>query len=81
MKEESVYACGHELLSKWVEVEAFANIKDFDLVAFLWKNILCRFGVLRVIVTDNGFQFISTRFKEFCSAWKINILYSTLRHP
>ena len=31
--------------SKWVEAEAYANIKDKDVSKFVWKNIICRFGV------------------------------------
>ena len=28
--------------SKWVEAEAYANIKDKDISKFVWKNIICR---------------------------------------
>lgn len=62
-----------DYFSKWVKAETFANIKDFDVVIFLWKNILWRFRLLTVIVADNGSQFISTRFKELCSTCKIKI--------
>ena len=31
--------------SKWIEVEAFASIKDKDVTQFIWKNIVCRFGI------------------------------------
>ena len=31
--------------SKWVEVETYANIKDKDVTKFVWKNIICRFGI------------------------------------
>ena len=40
--------------SKWVEVEAYANIKDKDVTKFVCKNIVCRFRVPHVIVTNNG---------------------------
>lgn len=30
---------------KWVEVEAYASIKDKDVTKFVWKNIVCRFGI------------------------------------
>ncbi|KAL6315364.1 hypothetical protein AAG906_000472 [Vitis piasezkii] len=35
---------GHttDYFSKWVEVEAYANIKDKDVSKFVWKNIICR---------------------------------------
>ena len=39
---------------KWVEVEAYANIKDKDVTKFVWKNIICRFGIPQAIIADNG---------------------------
>lgn len=42
-----------DYFSKWVEVEAYANIKDKDVTKFVWKNIVCQFGILQTIVTDN----------------------------
>ena len=43
-----------DYFSKWMEVEAYASIKDKDVPKFVWKNIVCQFGVSRAIVTDNG---------------------------
>lgn len=31
--------------SKWVETETYAIIKDKDVSKFMWKNIMCRFGI------------------------------------
>ena len=46
-----------DYFSKWVEAEAYANIKDKDVTKFVWKNIVCRFGILQTIIADNGPQF------------------------
>ncbi|RVW75673.1 Transposon Ty3-I Gag-Pol polyprotein [Vitis vinifera] len=48
--------------SKWVEAEAYANIKDKDVTRFIWKNIICRFGIPQAIIADNGPQFDSIAF-------------------
>ena len=40
--------------SKWIEAEAFAFVKDKDVVQFVWKNIVCHFGIPQLIVTNNG---------------------------
>lgn len=66
---------------KWVEVESFSNIKDSDEVQFVKKNIICRFRLSRVIVTDNGSHFISLKFKDLCGRWDIHVQYSIPRHP
>ena len=43
-----------EYFSKWVEAEALASITEAKVMDFIWKNILCRFGIPRVFVMDNG---------------------------
>ena len=48
-----------DYFSKWVEVETFSSIKDRDVTQFIWKNIVCRFGIPQSIVSDNGPQFDS----------------------
>ena len=40
--------------TKWVEAEAFHQVRDTEVKKFIWKNIICRFGVLHEIFTDNG---------------------------
>ncbi|RVW31060.1 hypothetical protein CK203_093509 [Vitis vinifera] len=42
-----------DYFSKWVEVEAYASIKDKDVTKFVWKNIVCRFGIPQTIIADN----------------------------
>ena len=67
--------------SKWIEAEDFASIKDKEVVQFIGKNIVCMFGILQLIVTDNGPQFDSQVNKDFCSELKIKNLYLTPRYP
>ena len=66
---------------KWVEVEAYANIKDKDVTKFVWKNIICRFGIPQAIIADNSPQFDSIVVPNFSSELKIQNLYSTPRYP
>ena len=42
---------------------------------------MCRFGVSRVLVSDNGRQFDNTPFKNFCEQFGINNHYSSPSHP
>ncbi|XP_038716417.1 uncharacterized protein LOC120009784 [Tripterygium wilfordii] len=66
------------LVTKWIEVEAYSLIKDVDVKRFVWKNIICRFGVPKEIVKDNGPQFAT---QEFCANWGIRVNFATPRHP
>ena len=42
---------------KWMEVEAQMNITAKSIERFLWKNMVCRYGIPHVFVTNNGKQF------------------------
>ena len=34
-----------DYFNKWVEAKTYASIKDKDVTKFVWKNIICRFGI------------------------------------
>ena len=56
-----------DYFTKWVEAEPLANIKDVDIKRFIWKNIVTRFGVPYVLISNNGLQFDSKTFRKYCS--------------
>jgi len=64
-----------------VEAEVLANIRDVDVKKFVWRNIVTRFGVSDSLISDNGLQFDSRAFCEFCSDLGIKNKYSTLAYP
>jgi len=70
-----------DYFSKWIEAESYASIKDAQLENFVWKHILCHHGIPYEIVTDNGSQFISSRFQGFCDKWGIRLSMSTPLYP
>ena len=47
----------------------------------MWKNIVCRFGVPKVLVSNNGQQFDNTLFRDFCTHFEIQNHYSSPAHP
>ena len=66
---------------KWVEAEPLPNIRDVDAKRFVWKNIVTRFGVPHVLISDNGLQFDSKMFRKYCGELKITNKYSTSAYP
>ena len=70
-----------DYFTKWVEAEAFATITETKVQNFVWKNIVCRFGIPRTIISDNGRQFDSQAFRSFCSNLGIRNKYSSPGHP
>ena len=64
-----------------MEADALANIRDMAVKKFMWKNIVTRFGVPNFLIFDNGLQFDSRAFREFCSDLGIKNKYFTLVYP
>ncbi|XP_075665000.1 uncharacterized protein LOC142634585 [Castanea sativa] len=48
---------------------------------FVWKNIVYRFGIPRTIISNNGWQFDSQSFKEFCLVLGIKNQFSSRPPP
>ena len=46
---------------------------------FVYKNIVCRYGVPHTIVSDNGTQFDYDEFKEFCNNLQIKKVKCNLK--
>ena len=45
---------GIDYFTKLVEAEALATITEKNVCNFVWKNIISRYGIPRVFVSDNG---------------------------
>jgi hypothetical protein len=43
-----------EYFTKWVEAETLASITSQTVEKFIWKNIICHFGLPHAIISDNG---------------------------
>ena len=72
---------GIDYFTKWVEAEALATITEKNIRSFVWRCIICKFGIPRVLVSDNGKQFDNDSFWDFCSQLGIRNHYSSPAHP
>lgn len=50
-----------DYFSRWVKAEAVVKIDDATVQKFLWKNICCQYGILWILISDNGTQFTGQR--------------------
>jgi transposase InsO family protein len=66
--------------TKWPEATPVVNITQGAAVAFL-KSIVCRFGVPSRIFTDNGTQFTSQIFQEYCEDIGTQLYFASVAHP
>ena len=63
-----------EYFNKWIEAEPVAQITAHKIESFVWKNIVCRFGVPKRLVSDNGTQFASHLFAS-------QQVFASVEHP
>ena len=70
-----------DYFTKWVEAEPLANIRDVDAKRFIWKNIVTRFRVPHVLISNNGLQFDSKIFRSYYGELGIRNKYSTPAYP
>jgi transposase InsO family protein len=66
--------------TKCPEATPVVNITQGAAVAFL-KSIVCRFGVPNHIITDNGTQFTSRIFQEYCEGIGTQLCFASVAHP
>ena len=48
---------------------------------FIWKSIVCRFGLPRTLITDNGRQFAGVKFVGCCEDLNIYRNFTSVAHP
>jgi len=81
VKQLKFLVVGIDYFTKWVEAEALATITEKNIQSFVWRNIICRYEIPRVLVSDNGKQFDNSAFRDFCSELEIKNHYSSPAHP
>ena len=70
-----------DYFTKWAEAKPLATITEQKVRSFIWRSIICRFGISRSLVSDNGKQFDNPKFRDFCAELRIKNYYSSLAHP
>ena len=70
-----------EYFTKWIEAEPVAQITAHKIESFVWKNIVCQFGVPKRLVSNNGTQFASHLLKMLCEEVGIQQVFASVEHP
>ncbi|KAK3036388.1 hypothetical protein RJ639_032157 [Escallonia herrerae] len=70
-----------DYFTKWTEAESMAAITSAKCEDFFLKNVVCRFGVPRALVVDNGKQFDNNNFRTFCTNLAIDLRFTSVAHP
>nr|CAH66235.1 H0825G02.12 [Oryza sativa] len=65
--------------TKWIEAVATGEIKADNAIKFI-RGIFCRYGLPHRIITDNGSQFISADFQDYCIGLGVKICFASVSH-
>lgn len=58
-----------DICSKWVEAKPIRVATSKHIIQFLEEDVFSRFGFPKIILSDNGSQFLSQEFKDACLRW------------
>ncbi|XP_019183571.1 PREDICTED: uncharacterized protein LOC109178405 [Ipomoea nil] len=72
---------GYYWPNMWAEAEPLATITEYKCRRFVWKNIICRSGLPKQLVTDNRRQFDNRAFAAFCVQNGIRHIKVSLAYP
>jgi transposase InsO family protein len=65
--------------SKWIEARPIVNVRSEEVVSF-FTDIIYRFGIPNMIITDNGTQFTGKKFLNFFDDNHIRVDWSAVAH-
>ncbi|XP_042457675.1 uncharacterized protein K02A2.6-like [Zingiber officinale] len=65
---------------KWIEAEPLAKITEEIVKKFIWQHIICRFGIPRRLISDNGRQFSGQHLKEWCEWYGIQQAFTSVAY-
>ncbi|XP_072072956.1 uncharacterized protein [Arachis hypogaea] len=67
--------------TKWIEAEPLASISSAHCRKFMWRQVITRFGIPEVVISDNGAQFTDKKFTGFLNGLGIRQKFSSVEHP
>jgi len=70
-----------EYFTKWVEAKPVAQITTHKVQHFVRKNIVCRFGIPKPLVSNNGTQFASQQLGKLFPELGIKQVFASVEHP
>jgi transposase InsO family protein len=68
-----------DMFTKYVEMFALRRATSDKIIEKVWE-VCCRWGVPRVIVTDNGSQFTSNIYLQWCQAVGVETFHIAVYH-
>jgi len=70
-----------EYVSRWVEAIPAQHTDSKTVIKFLKRNIFCRFGTPRVLISDGGSHFCNTQLKKVLEHYGVSHKVASAYHP
>ena len=72
---------GIDCFIKWVEAALYKRVTQTVVARFIKHNIICRYGMLGELITDNGVNLNGEMIQQLCQQFKIKHRNSVPYHP
>ena len=70
-----------DYFTKWVEAASYKTVTTVATKKFIRNNIIARYGVPHVLISDKGTNFIAKRIEEYLHSFKIKHYRSSPYRP
>jgi hypothetical protein len=80
-KENRYILVAMDYLTKWPEAKAMKKATAENVAEFIYKEIICRHGCPKIIMSDQGSHFKNQIVKELCERFRIKHKLSSPYHP
>ncbi|XP_075494794.1 uncharacterized protein LOC142532363 [Primulina tabacum] len=77
---EEIFVGGCGLFFKMGRGRAPGKNTEKEVLKFSWKNIVCRFGIPRRLISDNGRQFQGKEITTWCREMKITQSFTSIAY-
>ena len=76
-KSQKYILVGIDYFTKWIEAVPLVNVDQENVIEFIQKNIIFRYGIPETITTDQGSVFTGRKMQEFAQETGFKLLTST----
>jgi hypothetical protein len=70
-----------DYFTKWPEARALSNATAENVAKFIYEDIICRHGVPKILLSDQGSHFKNKVIDELCNKFQIKHRFSSPYHP
>ncbi|GKV50051.1 hypothetical protein SLEP1_g56766 [Rubroshorea leprosula] len=70
-----------DYFTKWIEAKPLSTTTERKIEEFLFNSVLCRIGIPKRIIADNGPQFRAAALRSFCDDYGIELALTSVYAP